>query len=168
MENPSINIIKGQAIIFDAPENANTANLIDSSGKYILQVHGTANGVVEVPTISDEVKSGKYVVTVVDAEGALLAVQPVKIRGLFEKENRADTLREQISLLDKVITAKLSDDQGVLQQLSINNKTLVYSTLADLIALVDSLRAQLSNEIEKANRKKGKAPFKQIKLILRG
>ncbi|WP_034455785.1 hypothetical protein [Buttiauxella noackiae] len=168
MENPSITVIKGQSIIFDAPENANTANLLDSDEKYILQVHGVTNGLIELPTASDEIKSGKYVVTVEDANGVLLAVQPVKIRGLFEKENRAETLREQISLLDKVITAKLSDDQGVLQQLSINNKTLVYSTLADLIALVDSLRAQLSNEIEKANRKKGRAPFRQVKLILRG
>lgn len=168
MENPSITVIKGQTITFDAPGNANTASLIGTDENYILEVHGVVNGLIEVPTTSDKVTSGKYVVTVEDSNGVLLTVQPVKVRGLFEKENRAETLREQINLLDKIITAKLSDDQGVLQQLSINNKTLVYSTLADLIALVDSLRAQLSNEIEKANRKKGKAPFKQVKLILRG
>lgn len=168
MEQPLITVVKGQNIFLDPIPNANTAIVYNDKEFPVEEVLLIPDATIGIPTTSDKITTGNYKIVIVNQELQIIMIQPVKIRGLFEKENRADTLREQISLLDKVITAKLSDDQGVLQQLSINNKTLVYSSLADLIALVDSLRAQLGNEIEKANRKKGKAPFKQIKLILRG
>nr|DAF38821.1 MAG TPA: hypothetical protein [Caudoviricetes sp.] len=120
--------------------------------------------IVQISTVDFEL--GQYYVVTESAKGDLLDIQPFKVIGLFEKESRKDTLKQQIDLLDKVISAKLSESEGVLQQLSINNKTLVYSSLSELTLLVDSLRKQLNAEITKEQRKNGEAPFKQIKLVL--
>lgn len=161
---PIITIRKGSRLEIPVVNGDDTVTLFDDSEKALVEVHANNFNPVEVPTSIRE--PGKYYAVVETATGDLISIHPVKIIGLFEQENRIDTLRDQINLIDKVITAKLSDDNGVLTQLSINSKTLVYSSMAELVALVDSLRAQLNAEIQKKNRKNGKAPFKQIKLVL--
>lgn len=161
---PIITIRKGTLLQIPVMNGDDTVTLFDETEKALIEVHANNINPVEVPTSARE--PGKYHAVVETASGDLIDVYPVKIIGLFEQESRIDTLKEQIALIDKVITAKLSDDNGVLTQLSINNKTLVYSSMQDLIALVGSLREQLNAAIHKENRKKGKAPFKQIKLVL--
>lgn len=156
-------MVQGQPIIIQCNDR-DTANLYNSEQKLLLQIHSSGDLQIKVPTLNHE--PGEYVITIENTEGELTQIIPLRIQGLFEKESRIQTLQEQIALVDKVITAKLSDDQGVLISLSINSKNLVYSSLADLTLLVDSLRAQLNAAIQKENRKKGRAPFKQIKLIL--
>jgi len=159
---PVITIRKGSRL--EIPANDTDKVKLFNDSETLLDEFVSDSDSVCVQTTKYE--PGKYYAVVETAQGDLINIFPVNIIGLFEKENRISTLKEQIALVDKVITAKLSDDNGVLQQLSINSKTLVYSAMADLIALVDSLRAQLNAEIQKENRKKGKAPFKQIKLVL--
>ena len=69
--------------------------------------------IVQIPTVDFEL--GQYYVVTESAKGDLLDIQPFKVIGLFEKESRKDTLKQQIDLLDKVISAKLSESEGVLQ-----------------------------------------------------
>lgn len=161
---PIITIRKGSRLEIPVENGNDTITVYQEDEIPLFEIHADDNNPVDVHT--NDLEPGKYYAVVKSADGDLLSVHPIKVIGIFEKENRIDTLKEQIALVDKVITAKLSDDNGVLQQLSINSKTLVYSSMADLIALVGSLREQLNAAIHKENRKKGKAPFKQIKLVL--
>ncbi len=115
---------------------------------------------------TDKFPLGSYTIVISNHNGVLRSLQPIRVLSVFAPESRIDTLRRQINAVDKVIEAKLNDDNGALQSLSINNKTLVYTSLNELVLLGDSLRSQLNAAIQKENRKKGKAPFKQIKLKL--
>jgi len=160
-----ITAVVGQPVEVDSTGIV-TVSLYDTNENELLKIPTNETTTVKVPT--SNLAPGNYFVVVKNEHEEPIEIIPVRIRGLFEQESRIETLQEQINLIDKVITAKLSDSDGVLQQLSINNKTLVFSSLGELTLLVDSLRKQLNAEIAKEQRKKGKAPFKQIKLVLTG
>lgn len=159
---PQITVRKGQPILFDNIEEAESFSIIDENESTLFTQAKTSEPNIFIPTT--QLEKGKYLVVALSDAGDILQIIPVNIIGLFDKEDRVDTLREQLNLIDKVISAKLSDDQGVLTQLSINSKTLVYSSLADLVALSDSLRTQLAQAVRTKRAKQGKSPMTAIKI----
>lgn len=159
---PQITVRKGQPITFDGLTDAESFSVIDQNEKTVFA--RTNNGEQFITFPSTQLETGKYLITALNHSGDIIRITPLKIIGLFEKEDRVDTLREQLKLIDQVISAKLEDDQGVLTQLSINSKTLVYSSLADLVALSDSLRTQLAQAVRTKRAKQGKSPITAIKV----
>jgi|GEM_PF-1398073 len=161
IEHPLAIVRKGQPITILA-ESGDVVSLVDQLEIVLKRTESTTDQEVSIST--NNLTPDKYLVIVESANGDLVQMMPVKLMGLFEKEDRVDSLRSQLELLDKVIQAKLSDDQGVLTQLSINSKTLVYSSLADLVALSDSLRTQLAQAVRTKRAKQGKSPMTAIKI----
>lgn len=161
IEHPLAIVRKGQPITILA-ESGDVVSLVDQLEIVLKRTESTTDQEVSIST--NDLTPDKYLVIVESANGDLVQMMPVKLMGLFEKEDRVDSLRSQLELLDKVIQAKLSDDQGVLTQLSINSKTLVYSSLADLVALSDSLRTQLAQAVRTKRAKQGKSPMTAIKI----
>jgi len=161
IEHPLTIVRKGQPITILA-ESGDIVSLVDQLEIVLKRTESTTDQEISIST--NDLNPDKYLVTVESATGDLVQMMPIKVMGLFEKEDRVDSLRNQLELLDKVIQAKLSDDQGVLTQLSINSKTLVYSSLADLVALSDSLRTQLAQAIRTKRTKQGKSPMTAIKI----
>lgn len=159
---PQITVRKGQPISFEGLTEAESFSVIDQNEKTVLAQ--TNHGDQFINISSTQLETGEYLIVALNHSGDILQITPLKVIGLFEKEDRVDSLRTQLELIDKVITAKLSDDQGVLTQLSINSKTLVYSSLADLVALSDSLRTQLAQAVRTKRAKQGKGPLTAIKI----
>ncbi|MDM2792502.1 hypothetical protein OGY20_09935 [Citrobacter sp. Cpo114] len=159
---PQITVRKGQPITFDNPPDSESFSVIDETEQTLLTLDNNHDSIISIS--STQLEKGKYLITALNSAGDIVQIIPLNVIGLFDKEDRIDTLREQISLIDKVIFAKLSDDQGVLTQLSINNKTLVYSSLVDLTALSDSLRTQLAQAVRAKRAKQGKSPMTAIKI----
>jgi len=159
---PQITVRKGQPITFEGLTEAESFSVIDQNEKTVYAKTNNGDQFITIP--STQLETGSYLITAINDSGDILSITPLKVIGLFEKEDRVDALREQLSLIDKVISAKLSDDQGVLTQLSINSKTLVYSSLADLVALSDSLRTQLAQAVRTRRAKSGKPPMTAIKI----
>lgn len=157
-----ITVRKGQPITFEGLTEAESFSVIDQNEKTVLAQ--TNHGDQFINISSTQLETGEYLIVALNHSGDILQITPLKVIGLFEKEDRVDSLRIQLELIDKVITAKLSDDQGVLTQLSINSKTLVYSSLADLVALSDSLRTQLAQAVRTKRAKQGKGPLTAIKI----
>lgn len=159
---PQITVRKGQPITFDGQEDAESFSVIDDNETTLYAKTNSGEPVITIP--SGQLPPGKYLITSLNHSGDIIRIIPLKVIGLFEKEERIDILREQLTLIDKVISAKLADDQGVLAQLSINSKTLVYSSLSDLVALSDSLRTQLAQAVRTKRAKQGKSPLTAIKI----
>ncbi len=157
-----ITVRKGMPFSFEGLTEAESFSVIDQNEKTVLAKTNNGDGVITFP--STQLETGEYLIIALNHSGDIIHITPLKVIGLFEKEDRVDTLRAQVQLLDKVIQAKLTDDQGVLTQLSINSKTLVYSSLADLVALSESLRTQLAQAVRTKRAKQGKSPLTAIKI----
>ncbi len=159
---PQITVRKGQPITFEGLTEAESFSVIDQNENTVFAKTNNGDQFITIP--STQLETGNYLITALNHSGDIISITPLKVIGLFDKEDRVDALREQLNLIDKVISAKLSDDQGVLTQLSINSKTLVYSSLADLVALSDSLRTQLAQAVRAKRAKQGKSPMTAIKI----
>ncbi len=159
---PQITVRKGQPITFEGLTEAESFSVIDQNENTVFAKTNNGDQFITIP--STQLETGNYLITALNHSGDIISITPLKVIGLFDKEDRVDALREQLNLIDKVISAKLSDDQGVLTQLSIYSKTLVYSSLADLVALSDSLRTQLAQAVRAKRAKQGKSPMTAIKI----
>lgn len=108
---------------------------------------------------------GKYSI-VISQDDELVSIQELTVIPVFIKQTKKEFLRETINLIDEVITARLSNDEAALSQMSIKGNTFAYESLSVLAALKDSYSKELAKLIKNERRKQGISPIKNIKIRL--
>ncbi|ECD3897881.1 hypothetical protein E0U70_20095 [Salmonella enterica subsp. enterica serovar Gloucester] len=112
-------------------------------------------------TIStDEWTAGYYTAVLYHSDGTM-EIEPIQVLDPFAKQNQLQSLQEQLADVQACIDNILS---GNAQELTINNKTIQYLSIADLIAL----RIDLLQKINNLKKKLYKGDyFKKIRLVTR-
>lgn len=111
---------------------------------------------------SDGFSSGTFSVVIMK-DGKFVSTELLKVKSPFIKESKANQLRGMINSIDSLITARMTNNDEAIQQMTINGKSFVYETLDALMAARKRFVQELSNVIESENMKKGISPIVTIK-----
>lgn len=111
---------------------------------------------------SDGFSSGTFSIVIMK-DGKFVSTELLKVKSPFIKESKANQLRGMINSIDALITARMTNNDEAIQQMTINGKSFVYETLDALMAARKRFVQELSDVIEAENMKKGISPIVTIK-----
>ncbi|MEG1090057.1 MAG: hypothetical protein RSE38_01960 [Acinetobacter sp.] len=86
---PQITVRKGQPILFDNIEEAESFSIIDENESTLFIQAKTSEPNIFIPTT--QLEKGKYLVVALSDAGDILQIIPVNIIGLFDKEDRVES-----------------------------------------------------------------------------
>ncbi|CAH0132934.1 hypothetical protein SRABI106_00035 [Rahnella aquatilis] len=115
---------------------------------------------------TDGFKAGSYSIVIMK-HGTFVSTELLKVKSPFIKENKNNQLREMINSIDSLITARMTNNEDAMQQMTINGKSFVYETLESLMIARSKFVKDLTNSLQADEIKKGKSPITTIKARFR-
>lgn len=143
----------GESIAIENPQGASVI-----IGDDLTTLYKNEDAPENVGIETDEFTEGNYSI-VVFLNKKFISTTPLKIKNPLTKQDKRISIRQQIDDIDMLIHARLTSNEDAIQQMTINNKTLVYEGLESLISLRKHLVKILGdlNRAEKA--RVGKSPI---------